>query len=65
MVHNQEAEMIEDKLRETIVGELQRQASNKPDKLKVTAQDERLRIEGEVNLDDLVMAVLGSVAGGP
>lgn len=57
--------MIEDKLRETIVGELQRQASNKPEKLKVSASDDRLRVEGDVNLDELVMAVLGSVAGGP
>ncbi|MDB5623375.1 MAG: hypothetical protein JWR39_1938 [Devosia sp.] len=57
--------MIEDKLRETIVGELQRQASNKPGNLKVSSQADRLRVEGEINLDELVMAVLGSVAGGP
>ena len=57
--------MIEDKLRETIVGELQRQASNTPEKLKVSEQDDRLRVEGDINLDELVMAVLGSVAGGP
>jgi hypothetical protein len=56
----------ETKVREAIIAELKRQAANKGSDLRVDADDEaHLRIEGRVNLDDLVMVVLGGLAGGP
>lgn len=56
----------ETKVREAIIAELKRQAANKGSDLRVDTDDEaHLRIEGRVNLDDLVMVVLGGLAGGP
>lgn len=57
--------MIEDSVREAIVAELRRQAEDRPHKLKVEHKQEELRVEGEIRLEELVMAVMGSVAGGP
>ena len=55
----------ESNIREAIVGELERQAEISEGKLTVAASDDRVTINGSVDLDDLVMVVLGSVAGGP
>lgn len=57
--------MIEQQVREAIVAELERQAATKPGKLKVERTEDDLRVSGDVGLDELVMAVIGSVAGGP
>jgi len=57
--------MVEDSVRKAIVSELERQAEAKGEKLKMSSDEERIQINGEVNLDELVMAILGSVAGGP
>lgn len=57
--------MIEQQVREAIVAELERQAAAKPGKLKVERTEDDLRVSGDVGLDELVMAVIGSVAGGP
>lgn len=57
--------MIEQQVRDAIVAELERQAAAKPEKLKVERTEDDLRVSGEVRLDELVMAVIGSVAGGP
>ncbi|MBB4004727.1 hypothetical protein [Aurantimonas endophytica] len=56
---------VEIEIRQAIVEELQRQAENSDGQLKVTTTDNRVTINGPVDLDDLVMVVLGSVAGGP
>jgi hypothetical protein len=56
---------MEKQVRDAIIAELTRQASIKPGALKVQPRNERLQIEGEVDLDQLVMAIIGSVAGGP
>jgi hypothetical protein len=56
---------VEDEIRAAIVDELKRQAEIRPSDLKVDASGERLVVNGTVDLDDLVMVVLGSVAGGP
>jgi hypothetical protein len=56
--------MLEEKLREAIVGELQRQAANKPQSLRVENSD-GLVVNGEIDIDALVMVIAGSVAGGP
>ena len=57
--------MIEDSVRKAIVAELERQAKDQPDQLKVRAGEQGLEVEGRVRLDELVMAVVGAVAGGP
>ena len=62
--------MLEDKLRETIIDELQRQAANRPQTLKVegardAASSDELTVHGKIDLGELAMAIAGSVAGGP
>ena len=57
--------MFEEKVKQAIVDELKRQAEIKPGTLSVEAKDDRLHVDGEINLDDLVMVVIGSMAGGP
>jgi hypothetical protein len=56
--------MLEEKLKEAIVGELQRQAANNPQGLHVE-QAADLVVKGTIDLDALVMVIAGSVAGGP
>jgi len=51
---------------EAIVDELKRQSRESSGRLKVEmAGAETLRIEGLVNLEELVQAMLGAAAGGP
>ena len=62
--------MLEEKLKEAIIGELQRQAANRPQSLKVQDTDalkssEELIVNGKIDLAALVMVIAGSVAGGP
>ncbi|HEU4987787.1 MAG TPA: hypothetical protein VFT89_12050 [Rhizobiaceae bacterium] len=57
--------MLEEKAREAIIDELKRQAELRPDKLKVTASERRLEVNGEIDVDALVMVVISSMAGGP
>ena len=56
--------MLEEKLKDAIVAELKRQAADRPQALRVESSPE-LVVNGEVDLDALVMVVAGSVAGGP
>ena len=56
---------LEDKVVEAITAELERQSSAWG-ALTVSKETEPfVRIEGRVNLDELAMAVVGAVAGGP
>ncbi len=55
----------ESQIREAIIGELERQAENSGSQLRVETGEDRVVIHGPVDLDDLVMVILGSVAGGP
>lgn len=57
--------MLEEKLKEAIVGELKRQAANQPQSLKVECSSEELIVNGKIDLAELVMVIAGSVAGGP
>ncbi|MCK1384903.1 hypothetical protein [Bradyrhizobium sp. 21] len=62
--------MLEEKLTEAVIGELQRQAANRPQSLKVERPDdaegsEELIVNGKIDLAALVMVIAGSVAGGP
>jgi tetrahydromethanopterin S-methyltransferase subunit A len=57
---------IEDQVREAIIAELKRQSEAGQQGLHVKPSDaEMITIEGRVNLDELAMAVVGSLAGGP
>ncbi len=57
---------LEDQVREAIIAELQRQSEAAEQGLRVkTGEAEMITIEGRVNLDELTMAVVGSLAGGP
>ena len=57
---------IEDQVREAIIAELKRQSEAGEKGLRVTTGEaEMIAIEGQVNLDELTMAVVGSLAGGP
>jgi hypothetical protein len=57
--------MLEEKLKESIIGELKRQAANRPQSLKVEGSSEELVVNGKIDLAELVMVIAGSVAGGP
>ena len=57
---------MEDQVREAIVEELQRQAEAGDGKLTLKPEgNDLLTVQGRVNLDELAMAVVGAVAGGP
>ncbi|RXH25223.1 MULTISPECIES: hypothetical protein [Bradyrhizobium] len=62
--------MLEEKLKDAVIGELQRQAANRPQSLKIEGakdaqRSEELTVNGKIDLGALVMAIAGSVAGGP
>ncbi len=57
--------MLEVKLKEAIVGELQSQAANRPQSLKVEGSSKELVVDGKIDLAELAMLIAGSVAGGP
>lgn len=57
---------MEDQVREAVVGEITRQAEASDGALKADCgQPGKLHVEGDLDLDALAMAVVGSVAGGP
>ena len=57
---------LEDHVREAILAELERQSEAGERALKVQKDVEpMIFIEGRVNLDELAMAVVGALAGGP
>ncbi|HEV7276802.1 MAG TPA: hypothetical protein VGN80_10975 [Devosiaceae bacterium] len=56
---------LQEQIRQAMLAELQRQASERPQELTVKSADGRVEINGTVDLDDLVMVAVSSVAGGP
>jgi hypothetical protein len=59
------AAMLEEQVQEAIMLELRRQAETWPQRLQVDVADERLTVSGEIDLEELAMAIVGAVAGGP
>ena len=55
---------LDEKLKEAIVGELKRQAADRPQTLSVSDSPD-LFVNGKIDLDALIMVVAVSVAGGP
>jgi hypothetical protein len=62
---NVEGQPLQEKAITGLIEEFERQAAENPSKLKVRREGDRLIVDGEVDLDALVMVVVGSVAGGP
>lgn len=58
-------EPLEAKAITAVVEELERQAAENPSRLRVRRTGERVTVEGEIDVDALVMVVVGSMAGGP
>ena len=57
---------LEDHVREAILAELERQSEAGERALRVEKDVEpMIVIEGRVNLDELAMAIVGALAGGP
>ena len=55
---------LEDHIREALLSELKRQAAE--GRLTVKSEEAPfVRIEGRVNVDELSMALLGALSGGP
>ncbi|WP_315918256.1 hypothetical protein [Mesorhizobium sp. SP-1A] len=48
-----------------VIEELERQAAENPSKLKVRREGGKTIVNGEVDVDALVMVVVGAMAGGP
>ena len=55
---------MEEKVRTAIIDELKRQAEERQD-LEVSTGDDTLVVNGSIDVDALVMVVIGSMAGGP
>ncbi|CAA9396673.1 MAG: hypothetical protein AVDCRST_MAG15-760 [uncultured Rubellimicrobium sp.] len=55
---------MEEKVRNAIIEELTRQSAEMPD-LKLRVAEPGVIVHGPVDLDALVMVVLGAMAGGP
>jgi hypothetical protein len=56
---------LEAKAIKAVIEELERQATENPLKLRVRRNSETITVEGDVDVDAIVMVVVGSMAGGP
>ena len=56
---------LEAKAINAVIEELQRQAAENPSKLQVRQTGDKLAVNGEIDVDAVVMVVVGSLAGGP
>lgn len=60
-----DAQPFEQKAVNAVLEELERQAAENPQKLNVKRTGETVTVNGEIDVDALVMVVVGSMAGGP
>lgn len=56
---------LEAKAINAVIEELQWQAAENPSKLQVRQAGDKLAVNGEIDVDAVVMVVVGSMAGGP
>jgi hypothetical protein len=56
---------MEDQVREALVAELRRQAEAEEGALQLAEEEGALTLSGRIDLDELTMAIVGSLAGGP
>ncbi len=59
------SEPMEAKAAAAVVDELEPQAAEAPQKLTVRRKDETIVVNGEIDVDAVVMVVVGAMAGGP
>ncbi|WP_172833683.1 hypothetical protein [Mesorhizobium sp. ORS 3428] len=57
--------MMEEKVSEAIVSELERQSESDPSKLRIALDGDRLTANGDIDLLALATAIVGAVAGAP
>ncbi|CDX27211.1 hypothetical protein P9273_10680 [Mesorhizobium sp. WSM4935] len=57
--------MMEEKVREAIVSELERQSESDPSRLRIELDEDRLIANGDIDLLALATAIVGAVAGAP
>jgi hypothetical protein len=62
---NMSDQPLEQKAITAVIEELQRQAAENPSALQVTPKEACLEVNGEIDVDALVMVVIGAMAGGP
>lgn len=62
---NLNADKLEAKAIAAFVEELERQAAENPSKLRVRRSGDKVSVDGEIDVDALVMVIVGSMAGGP
>lgn len=60
-----DARPFERKAINAVVEELERQAAENPQKINVKRTGGTVTVSGEIDVDALVMVVMGSMAGGP
>jgi hypothetical protein len=56
---------LEAKAIRAVIEELERQAAENPTKLSVRRSGEKVTVNGDIDVDAVVMVVVGSMAGGP
>ncbi len=58
-------ETMEAKAANAVIEELERQAAEAPQRLSVRRHGDEVDVRGVIDVDAVVMVVIGSVAGGP
>jgi hypothetical protein len=56
---------LEEKAITAVIDELERQAAENLTKLEVRRNGDKISVHGDVDVDAVVMVVVGSMAGGP
>ena len=56
---------LETKAIAAVVEDLERQAAETPSRLQVRRSGDKIVVAGEIDVDALVMVVVGAMAGGP
>lgn len=60
-----ETKPLQQKAATAVIEELERQAAEQPDKLRVTRNGQSVKVNGNIDIDGLVMVIVGAMAGGP
>ncbi|MGB3643395.1 MAG: hypothetical protein WBA15_02860 [Mesorhizobium sp.] len=56
---------LEEKAITAVIDELERQAAENPTKPEVRRNGDKISVHGDVDVDAVLMVVVGSMAGGP
>lgn len=58
-------ETMEAKAANAVIEELERQAAETPLRLSVQRQEDQVAVKGLIDVDSIVLVVVGAMAGGP